>query len=274
MTTRSFLRHLCLKASLPLGLMLMTMGQASAATTLSPDTFKVGIEVAYPPFESWQNGKVVGFDAELAALISQQLGSQPQFIDTQFSGLILGLNANKYDAVISASYITEARKAQVDAIPYAQTGAYILVKGDSETKPADTEALCGLTVGLQSGTAWVNQLKVFSDTTCKAKGKSPIAIQEYPTAPETLQALMSNHVQAQVDMAGTAQLFAERTRGRVVISSPTLIYPQTLGIYVKKGNQALSAEIRKALDTLRSNGEYASLLAKYQPYGITDTSDR
>lgn len=274
MTTLPFLRQLSLKACLPLALMLTSMNQANATATLSPDTFKVGIEVAYPPFESWQNDNVVGFDAELAALISQQLGTRLQFIDTQLSGLILGLNATKYDAVISASYITDARKKQVDAIPYAQTGAYILVKSDSETKPADAEALCGLTVGLQSGTAWVSQLRAFSDTTCQAKGKAPITLQEYPTAPETLQALMSNHIQAQVDMAGTAQLFTERTRGRVIISSPETIYPQTLGIYVKKGNQALSADIRKALDTLRSNGEYAALLAKYQPYGITDTPER
>lgn len=273
MTPCSTLRRLLhVVACLPLSFTASTFCHAETAATLIPSTFKVGIEVAYPPFESWRDGKVVGFDAELAALISKQLGTQLQLVDTQFSGLILGLNAAKYDAVISASYITEARKAQTDAIPYADTGAYILVRRDSEEKPTDANALCGMTVGLQAGTAWVKQLKALSDTTCRANKKPPLVLQEYPTAPETLQALMSGHIQAQVDMAGAAQLFVERSRGRVTISSPAIIFPQTLGIYVKKDNQALSKNIRKALDVLHRNGEYAALLEKYKPYGITEAS--
>lgn len=270
----AILRQFCFAACIPLSCITASFSHATTTATLSPSTFKVGIEVAYPPFETWQEGKVVGFDADLAALISQQLGTELSLIDTQFSGLILGLNASKYDAVISASYITDARKAQADAIPYADTGAYILVRRDSKAKPADAKALCGMAVGLQAGTAWVKQLKALSESDCVPSGKAPITVQEYPTAPETLQALMSGHVQAQVDMAGTAKLFSERTGGRTVISSPNVIYPQTLGIYVKKGNGALVADIRKALDTLRSNGQYTALLAQYHPYGITDTAAR
>ena len=274
MMSRYFLRTLCLAVYLPLTAVTAPSCYATSTATLDPTTFKVGVEVAYPPFEAWQNGKVVGFDAELAELISQQLGTRLELVDTQFSGLILGLNAAKYDAVISASYITEARKAQTNAIPYANTGAYILVRRDSNITPENALALCGMTVGLQAGTAWVKQLKTLSDSECVAQSKPSSAIQEYPTAPETLQALMSGHIQAQVDIAGTVKLFAERTHGRAVISSPDVIYPQTLGIYVKKDNQALAERISSALDTLRHNGKYAALLAKYQPYGITDTASR
>lgn len=50
------------------------------------------MEVAYPPFESWQDDAIVGFDAELAALLSQQTGLTLQLVDTKFSSLILGLS--------------------------------------------------------------------------------------------------------------------------------------------------------------------------------------
>ncbi|ATA19610.1 polar amino acid transport system substrate-binding protein [Gibbsiella quercinecans] len=247
---------------------------AEAVPTLTSGVLKVGIEVAYPPFESWQGDKVVGFDAELAALLSKHLGTRLALADTQFSGLILGLNAARHDAVISALYVTAERTAQADAIPYADTGAYILVRSDSAVKPKDEKALCGLTVGLQQGTAWVKQLQDLSSDYCLANGKAAIAVKEYPTAPETLQALLAGHIQAQVDMAGAARMFVERSRGRAAISSPAIIYPQTLGIYVKKGNQALLGGLKTALQTIRDNGEYAALLAKYQPYGITDTAAR
>lgn len=51
---------------------------------------------------------------------------------------------------------------------------------------------------------------------------------------------------------------------------PQTIYPQTLGIYIKKGNQALAQQLTSALKTLRENGEYSALLKKYAVYGITD----
>lgn len=255
------------------------LGMASAAVnaadgTLKPGEMTVGLEVAYPPFESWQDKKIVGFDAELAQLLSQQMGLKLQLVDTKFSGLILGLNANRHDSVISALYITPERTTQADAIPYADTGAYILVRSDSAIAPATEKDLCGVTVGLQQGTSWVKKLRELSEDDCKANGKGPVTVKEFPTAPETMQALLAGHVQAQVDIAGAVSMFAERSNGRLKITSPQTIYPQTLGIYVKKGNTPLKAKLTAALNTLRQNGEYAALIKRYARYGITDTAAR
>lgn len=52
---------------------LVTAANAADAT-LSPGKLKIAMEVAYPPFESWQDDKIVGFDAELAALLKPKSG--------------------------------------------------------------------------------------------------------------------------------------------------------------------------------------------------------
>jgi polar amino acid transport system substrate-binding protein len=274
MTQAVSLRGVCVALALMAGLGTVSSAVSAADGTLKPGVLKVGMEVAYPPFESWQDNKIVGFDAELAQLLSQQMGLQLQLADTKFSGLILGLNADRHDTVISALYITPERTAQADAIPYADTGAYIMVRNDSTIAPKTEKDLCGVTVGLQQGTSWVKKLRELSDSYCKTSGKGAITVKEFPTAPETMQALLAGHVQAQVDIAGAVSMFAERSHGRVKITSPDTIYPQTLGIYVKKGNDALKASLTKALATLRQNGEYAALLKKYARYGITDTQAR
>ena len=41
------------------------------------------------------------------------------------------------------------------------------------------------------------------------------------------------------------------------------MYPQTLGIYVKKGNTALYQALQKALAAGHASGEYAALIKKY-----------
>lgn len=75
-----------------------------------------------------------------------------------------------------------------------------------------------------------------------------------------------------VDIAGVVSLFTQRSKGRLKVSSPQTIYPQTLGIYVRKGNTALAQQLTSALKTLRDNGEYHALLQKYAAYGITDNA--
>ncbi len=60
-----------------------------AAELLTEGVFKVGMEVTYPPFESYDsNNNIVGLDPEFAALIAQHLQAKPQLIDTKFTSLI------------------------------------------------------------------------------------------------------------------------------------------------------------------------------------------
>lgn len=105
-----------------------------------------------------------------------------------------------------------------------------------------------------------------------AAGQRGYRDKEFPTSPETLQALLSGNIQAQVDIAGVVSLFTQRSKGRLKVSSPQTIYPQTLGIYVRRGNTALAQQLTSALKTLRDNGEYHALLQKYAVYGITDNA--
>lgn len=236
---------------------------AHADGLLKPGHLKVGMEISYPPFESYDNGKVVGFDPEISRLLAAQMGDEVEFVDTKFSGLILGLKANKIDTIISGMYITPPRVKQADAFPYARTGAYIMVLKNASVRPTTKEELCGLKVGLEQGTTWVQALNKLSSSYCEANGKKPITVLEFPSAPEVTTALMSHNVEAQLEIAGAAKMFEKRTHHRVEVSSPDLVYPQTLGIYVKQGNDELKTQLQSALNALKANGSYAALLKKY-----------
>lgn len=234
------------------------------AQTMAPGVLKVGLEATYPPFESYDGDKIVGFDPDLTALLTREMKLKPALTDTKFINLIPGLGAGQHDAVISGLYITPERLAQADAIPYASSGALIMVAKDSKAMPKTEKDLCGLKVGLQAGTSWVKLLKTLSDDYCKGAGKGPITVMEFPTAPEVSQAMMAKNVDAQLEIAGAAKMIVEKTKGRVTISSPDLVYPQTLGIYVKKGNTALKQSFESAMAAIRKTGEYDALIKKYE----------
>jgi polar amino acid transport system substrate-binding protein len=237
---------------------------AHAATTVTPGQFKVGMEITYPPFESYDKDKnVVGSDPEMSALLAKHMGSKAEFVDTKFPSLILGLNSGHYDAIISGMYITPERQTQAQTIAYAKTGAAIMVLKDSPVKPKVPEDLCGLKVGLEKGTTWVAQFNKLSADYCVPNKKGAISVSEFPSAPEVTQALLSGNVQAQVEIDGAAGMIAEHTKGRVVVSTEHSIYQQTLGIFVKKGNEELYQSLVKAFDESKKSGEYAALLKKY-----------
>ena len=252
---------------------LATLGVSQmthAEGLLSADTLSVGMEVSYPPFESYKDGKIVGFDPEISALLAAKMGAKPQFNDTKFTSLILGLGSNKFDAVISGMYVTPERVKIADAIPYAKTGASIMVLKGAEVQPKTEQDLCGMKVGLQQGTTWVKALNDLSADYCLPNGKESITVQEFPSAPEVSQALLSRNVQAQLEIAGAAKMFAERTKGRIEISSPDLVYPQTLGMYVKKDNAALKASLESALSAIKADGSYMALIEKYELTPVND----
>ncbi|TBU73336.1 ABC transporter substrate-binding protein [Phytopseudomonas daroniae] len=234
-----------------------------APKTIASGELKVGMEISYPPFEYYEGDKVLGFDPEVSAALAKRLGLEASFNDISFPNLILGLDAGRFDTIISGMYILPERLEKADAIPYAKTGAAIMVRSDAEKKPATPEELCGLTVGLQQGTSWIPALQKVSDGYCKEQGAGAITINQYPTTSETSQALLSGHIQAHLEIDAASLLIVEKARGRIAISSQNAIYPQVLGIYVKKGNAQLLDALKAALDEFKASGEYAELLKKY-----------
>ncbi|WP_231401548.1 MULTISPECIES: transporter substrate-binding domain-containing protein [Cupriavidus] len=236
---------------------------AQAAPTLAAGTLKVGMQATYPPFEYYEGDKIVGADAELARALAKQLGAEASFADTPLSQLILGLNASRYDIIMSAMYVTPERSAQAAAIPYAQTGSAIMVAAATGLKPRTMQDLCGMHLGIVQGTAWVGQLHAVSDSYCKPNGKAEIQISEFASTSHVFQALLSNNVQAGMQVAATAKALADKSAGRVVVTSTELINPQTIGIFVRKDNKALFEAVSRALASLKKSGEYPALLQRY-----------
>ncbi|VTM27742.1 extracellular solute-binding family protein 3 [Klebsiella pneumoniae] len=155
----STLKKMSRRVALTLAVSACFSPVTQAAELLTEGVFKVGMEVTYPPFESYDsNNNIVGLDPDFAALIAQHLQAKPQLIDTKFTSLILGIG-KKYDAVISGMYVTPERQKQADAIPYALSGASIIALKGGAVQPKTEDELCGVKVGLQAGTTWVTSLK-------------------------------------------------------------------------------------------------------------------
>ena len=254
------------KAKLLLALSLACAAQfASAAETgtLKQGELLIGSDLTYPPYTYMENKQPVGFDPEFMQLIGKQMGMTPRFLDTRFANLILGVNAQRFDLIASALYVTPERTKQVDFVSYLKTGSSLMVRSASDFKPQRPEDLCGKRVGSIMGASWIPKLKKVSDEYCLPAGKEAIQSREFPTSPEVAQALLAQAVDVQMEDPAVAKITVERLQGKTVISSKELIYPVVIGLAVRKDNKALLAELTNAFAQTKENGSYAELLARY-----------
>jgi ABC-type amino acid transport substrate-binding protein len=113
----------------------------------------VATEDDYPPFEAVVNGKPVGYDHSLPALLRPQAGFEIRQEVLPWQGILSGVASGKYDAAVTAAVITDERAKSLDfTMPISEsTMAYVKRTGDDRIK--SIRDLSGMTLGVQQGGA-------------------------------------------------------------------------------------------------------------------------
>lgn len=101
-------KTLLLSILLSASAMFVTAAQAQ-------DTIKIATEGAYPPFNAKDaSGALIGFDVEIANALCEEMKMKCEIVAQDWDGIIPGLVAKKYDAIVASMSITDERKEKVD----------------------------------------------------------------------------------------------------------------------------------------------------------------
>ena len=93
---------------------LLMVAAAQAADLLDDvkqrGQLRVAVEGTYPPFNfKDEQGKLTGFDVEIAEAIAAKLGVKASFSPTEWSAILAGLQAGKYDVIVNQVAATDKR---------------------------------------------------------------------------------------------------------------------------------------------------------------------
>ncbi|PSL40110.1 amino acid ABC transporter substrate-binding protein (PAAT family) [Planomicrobium soli] len=104
------------------------------------NTFKVGMEAAYAPFNWTQgddsNGAIKidgnaeyagGYDVEIAKRVAEDLGKELVIVKTEWDGLVPALTSGKIDAIIAGMSPTAERKETIDFSDHYYTSELVMV---------------------------------------------------------------------------------------------------------------------------------------------------
>ncbi|GHV24303.1 amino acid ABC transporter substrate-binding protein [Spirochaetia bacterium] len=224
--------------------------QQSGGLTIKPGVLTVGMEIGYPPMEYYDaDGKTpIGFDVQMAKAVAEKMGLKVEFVDTAWDGIFAGVDTGKYDCIMSSVTINSARIAAHNfSKPYvSNTLAMVLMKN---TKIAARTPLdcTGLNVAYQEETT--------SDTYMTELAGEGLKFN--PREYEKVMYCFDELKLGRVDVIVTDLLVAydyiapADSPFEIVWESPEA---EKFGICMKKGNDALTAEIDKALDALFADG--------------------
>lgn len=150
------------------------------------DTVTVGMSVDYPPFEFYQNGKIVGFEVDVILEIGKILNKEIKLIDLPFDGILASLRTGKIDIGCSALSATEERKKSISFSKSYHVSTLVFLTADENLK--DLNSYKDKKIGVQSGSIYESFLK-------EKKAQNPsIQFQSLSKVPELLQNLKNKTV--------------------------------------------------------------------------------
>jgi len=226
--------------------------------------FTVATEARFAPFEFVEDGKIVGYSADIMAEVMKALpGVELKRLDLPWQGILPGLAAGRFDYVVTSVTVTPERmKAYHLSAPIADaTMALLKRKGDGTiTKPED---IAGKAVGSQAGSAQLAALETFA-ATLKDKG-GPVTVSTYTDFSEAYADLGAGRIQAVVNSLPNL-LEAARQRPDVFEVVLPTFGPKTYFSWAGR-NDADSASLNALMDAelvkLNTSGKLAELQKKW-----------
>lgn len=228
---------------------------------------KIGTEGAYPPFNSIDtNGKLVGFDIDIANALCKAANFECEFVVQDWDGIIPALQAKKYDAIIASMSITEKRKEVVDFTQkyYNTPAKFVGAEGASYDFTFDT-GLAGVKIGVQGST-------IHEDY---ARAKWPKAeVVTYATQDEANADLVAGRVDlVMADSVALDEGFLKTDAGKGFVFlgdnyNDPKYHGEGAGIAIRKGEQDLVDAFNKAIQQIRADGTYKAINDKYFAYDV------
>jgi polar amino acid transport system substrate-binding protein len=93
---------------------LIVAGLALAGASVQAEKLRIATEGAYAPFNFIDaNGKPQGFDVDIALALCEKMQAECEIVAQDWDGIIPGLQARRYDAIVASMSITAERERVV-----------------------------------------------------------------------------------------------------------------------------------------------------------------
>ncbi|MDQ0394884.1 transporter substrate-binding domain-containing protein [Labrys monachus] len=240
---------------------LALAGAASAAE--AADRVSIATDATFPPFESVDSsGKLVGYDIELMQAVCDAAKLDCNIFGAAWDGMIPGLIAGKYDALISQLTVTEKRRKVIAFSDIYEHPVFRFVARKGTSFDFASGGLKGKTIAVQTGTPMDAYVTAhFPEATIKRYDSGSAPYLELAAGRADL------HISYQAQIVNS---FLKGDAGKdFALVGPELTgkdakeFGEGVAIAVGKKNTKLLDDINRGLAAVRASGKLDALNAKY-----------
>ena len=243
-------------------MLIFFLGGCSLGILASEKEFTTALTGKFPPFSYYDNsGKLAGFDVDVSRAIAKDLGKRSKIIATEWDGILAGLLAKKYDAIIGSMAITPARQKKVNfSTPYYNSGAQLFIHRDNPDKVYSINECAGKRIAVVLGETYQRFLE---------KNYPEIEVVTFKSSVEIFEMLEQHRISGFVTdrLVGAWQI---KKAKRPFVPIGKMLYSEKIGIPVCKNRTVLLKQINQALLKLKADGTLDKIHDKY--FGLSNST--
>lgn len=248
-----------------------------------PARITIATEGAYPPWNFTNaDGTLAGYEIELIEVLCARMKVECEVVSQEWNGIIPGLTAGKYDAIIASMGVTDERKAVVAfSAPYARAPNGFLTTGENALKdlpqagvslsladaPADAEAaltalkaqLAGKVIGVQTGS---------TAASFAAEYFAGLDVREYPSFEQLGLELTAGRLDVAIaNVTAFKAVIDANAPGALVLTGPAfsggVLGLGTTNVALRQGEDDLRAAFDTAIAEINADGTNTALTEKW-----------
>lgn len=247
------------KTAITLTLAALLLTGCSQAPAASEEKITFATEGSYAPY-SYHNdaGELTGYDVDIAKAVAEKLDADPEFVETNWDGIIAGLDADKYEVIANEVSITPEREEKyLFSTPYTYSYGTLIVPQGSDITSFDQ--LSGKKVALTTTSNWAQLAESYGATIVPTSGFS-----------ESIQLVEQGRTDATINDNVTWLDYKKQkpdTNATAVAQSEEVTESAFL---LRKDEEDLQKKIDQALKELKEDGTLARISDTYFGENISE----
>jgi len=221
-------------------------------------TLVMSVNPTLPPVQYVdQQGNLRGMRVELGEEIARRLCLKPEYVRIEFSAMIPGLQAGRWDMINTGIFYTEERAKLMQMIQYEDQAISISTTRGNPLKIGKPEDLSGKTIGVEIGGFEERKTREL-DKQLTEKGLKGMNIRTFENFAMAFQSLRAGQVEVALSIDSTGTEYQKRGDFERVLSG---LYPTPVALALR--NKPLAETVARVLNDMKADGSFQKLFTSY-----------
>ncbi|WP_418123529.1 ABC transporter substrate-binding protein [Variovorax sp. 160MFSha2.1] len=221
-------------------------------------TLTMSVNPTLPPMQFVdQSGALKGMRVELGEQIAKRLCLTPEYVRIEFSAMIPGLQAGRWDVINTGIFFTDERAKLMQMLVYEDQAISISAAKGNPLKIAKPEDLSGKSIGVEIGGFEERKAREL-DKQLTDKGMKGMTIRTFENFAMAFQALRAGQVEVALSIDSTGAEYQKRGDFERVLNG---LFPTPVALAAR--NKELAAAMAKVMNDMKADGSFQKLFDQY-----------